>query len=65
MNANFGIVAPIAGKFRGKTAKKDKNYAVPRSLEQIDRFADTISKIKKSGSRNLKCQFSSKKGYRR
>lgn len=47
MNANFGIVAPIAGKFRGKTAKKDKNYAIAtRSLEQIDRFADTISKIR-------------------
>ena len=52
MNANFGIVNPIPGKFRGKTAKKDKNSALAaRSLEQIDRFAGTIEEIRqKTGS---------------
>lgn len=47
MNANFGIVAPMPGKFRGKTAKKDKNSAIAaRSLEQIDRFAVTINELR-------------------
>ncbi len=48
MNANFGLVNPIPGKFRGKTAKKDKNSAIAaRALEQIDRFAVTIEEIRK------------------
>ncbi len=45
MNANFGIVANMPGKFRGKTKKKDKNAAIAaRSLEKICQFADIISK---------------------
>ena len=48
MNANFGLVNPIPGKFRGKTAKKDKNSAIAaRALEQIDRFAVTIEEIRR------------------
>lgn len=49
MNANFGIIMPIGVKFRGKTAKKDKNTALAnRSLEQIDLFADYLKSIKES-----------------
>ncbi len=45
MNANFGIVAKMPGKFRGKTAKQDKNTAIAnRSLAQIDEFSDIIKK---------------------
>ena len=45
MNANFGIVANMPGKFRGKTKKKDKNAAIAaRSIEKICQFADIISK---------------------
>ena len=47
MNANFGIVAHMPGKFRGKTAKQDKNAAIAeRSLARIDAFSDIINKIK-------------------
>lgn len=47
MNANFGIVKPIGIKFKGKTAKKDKNLAIAnRALEQIDRFAEYVNTIK-------------------
>jgi methylenetetrahydrofolate--tRNA-(uracil-5-)-methyltransferase len=43
MNANFGIVANMPGKFRGKTAKQDKNAAIAeRSLSRIDEFSDII-----------------------
>lgn len=43
MNANFGIVAPMPGRFKGKTAKQDKNAAIAeRSLAKIDAFSDII-----------------------
>lgn len=43
MNANFGIVAPMPGRFKGKTAKQDKNAAIAeRSLAKIDLFSDII-----------------------
>ena len=46
MNANFGIVAHMPGKFRGKTAKQDKNAAIAeRSLARIDEFSDIIKEI--------------------
>ena len=46
MNANFGIVAQMPGKFRGKTAKQDKNAAIAeRSLARIDAFSDIIKEI--------------------
>ena len=46
MNANFGIVATMPGKFRGKTAKQDKNAAIAeRSLTRIDEFSDIIRDI--------------------
>ena len=46
MNANFGIVARMPGKFRGKTAKKDRNAAIAeRSLSQIDAFRDIIDEM--------------------
>jgi methylenetetrahydrofolate--tRNA-(uracil-5-)-methyltransferase len=47
MNANFGIVAPMPGRFKGKTAKQDKNSAIAnRSLARIEEFSDIIKKIK-------------------
>lgn len=46
MNANFGIVAAMPGKFRGKTAKQDKNTAIAeRSLSRIDAFSDIIKEM--------------------
>lgn len=46
MNANFGIVANMPGKFKGKTAKQDKNAAIAeRSLARIDAFSDIIKEI--------------------
>ena len=43
MNANFGIVAKMPGRFKGKTAKQDKNAAIAeRSLARIDAFCDII-----------------------
>ena len=45
MNANFGIVATMPGRFKGKTAKQDKNTAIAeRSLARIDVFCDIIKK---------------------
>jgi len=47
MNANFGIVAQMPGRFKGKTAKQDKNSAIAeRSLAIVDEFSGIISKIK-------------------
>lgn len=46
MNANFGIVAPIEGRFKGKTAKKDKNNALAdRSLEHLKLFEESLNSI--------------------
>ncbi len=43
MNANFGLVNPYPGRFRGKGAKKLKNAAIAeRSLHQIDEFSGII-----------------------
>ena len=46
MNANHGIMSPIAGRFKGKTGKKDKNRAIAdRALEQIGHmrgFLETV-----------------------
>ena len=46
MNANHGIMSPIAGRFKGKTGKKDKNRAIAdRALEQIGQmrgFVETV-----------------------
>jgi NAD(FAD)-utilizing enzyme possibly involved in translation len=46
MNANFGIVTPIEGRFKGKTGKKDKNNAIAdRALEHLKLFEDSIKSI--------------------
>ena len=46
MNANFGIVSPIEGRFKGKTAKKDKNNALAdRALEHLKAFEDSVGKL--------------------
>ena len=46
MNANHGTMSPIAGRFKGKTGKKDKNRAIAdRALEQIEQmrgFVETV-----------------------
>ena len=46
MNANHGIMSPVAGRFKGKTGKKDKNRAIAeRALEQIAQmrgFVETV-----------------------
>ena len=46
MNANFGIVSPIEGRFKGKTGKKDKNNALAdRALEHLKAFEESVEKI--------------------
>ncbi len=46
MNANFGIVSPIEGRFRGKTGKKDKNNAIAdRAMEHLRLFEESIDKL--------------------
>ena len=46
MNANFGIVSPIEGRFKGKTGKKDKNNAIAdRSLEHLKTFEECVSAL--------------------
>lgn len=51
MNANFGLVNKYPGKFRGKGAKKEKNYAIAmRSLQNIDEFAVIINKMTNKGA---------------
>ena len=46
MNANFGIVAPIEGRFKGKTGKKDKNNAIAdRALEHLKLFEESLKSI--------------------
>ena len=46
MNANFGIVTPIEGRFKGKTGKKDKNNAIAdRALEHLQAFEDSLKSI--------------------
>jgi len=49
MNANFGIVKTMPGKFKGKTAKQDKNSAIAqRSLAKIDEFSDIIKRAQEA-----------------
>ena len=46
MNANFGIVAPIEGRFKGKSGKKDKNNAIAdRALEHLKLFEENLKSI--------------------
>ena len=46
MNANFGIVSPIEGRFKGKTGKKDKNNAIAdRALEHLKAFEESVAKL--------------------
>ena len=46
MNANHGIMSPIAGRFKGKTGKKDRNRAIAdRALEEIALMSDFLGKI--------------------
>jgi len=43
MNANFGLVNPYPGKFKGKNGKKLKNEAIAaRSLAKIDEISNII-----------------------
>ena len=43
MNANFGLVNPYPGKFKGKNGKKLKNEAIAaRSLAKIDDLSNII-----------------------
>ncbi len=47
MNANFGLVSPIAVKFKGKDKKKQKNEALAqRALAKIDGFAHIIESVR-------------------
>jgi len=47
MNANFGIIRSMPGKFKGKTGKKDKNYAIAmRSLEEIEEFSGVLNSLR-------------------
>lgn len=46
MNANFGLVEKMPGKFKGKNKKKDKNAAIAaRSLEKICCFAEELKHL--------------------
>ena len=48
MNANFGLVNPITGKFKGKDRKKQKNEAIAeRALAKIGDFAHIIESVRK------------------
>ena len=47
MNANFGLVTPYPGKFKGKDKKKQKNSAIAdRALTKIEVFADKINELR-------------------
>jgi len=46
MNANHGIMSPIAGRFKGKTGKKDRNRAIAdRALEEIDLMRKSVDSL--------------------
>ncbi len=46
MNANHGIMSPIAGRFKGKTGKKDKNRAIAdRALEEIALMKNAVDSV--------------------
>ena len=45
-DANFGIVTPIEGRFKGKTGKKDKNNAIAdRALEHLELFKKSVEEL--------------------
>ena len=47
MNANHGIMSPIAGRFKGKTGKKDRNRAIAdRALEEIMQMKEFIDPLR-------------------
>lgn len=49
MNANFGIIDPIGRKFKGKTAKKDKNLALAdRSLSKIASYREYLDSLRRA-----------------
>ncbi|MBO7426064.1 MAG: methylenetetrahydrofolate--tRNA-(uracil(54)-C(5))-methyltransferase (FADH(2)-oxidizing) TrmFO [Clostridiales bacterium] len=49
MNANFGIIDPIGRKFKGKTAKKDKNLALAdRSLNKIASYREYLDSLRRA-----------------
>ncbi|MCR5803606.1 MAG: methylenetetrahydrofolate--tRNA-(uracil(54)-C(5))-methyltransferase (FADH(2)-oxidizing) TrmFO [Clostridia bacterium] len=49
MNANFGIIDPIGRKFKGKTAKKDKNLALAdRSLNKIASYCEYLDSLRRA-----------------
>ncbi|MCD8498814.1 MAG: hypothetical protein LRY35_02240 [Clostridiales bacterium] len=41
MNANFGLVAPLEGKFKGKPARQQA--LVNRALTEIDQLAERLN----------------------
>ena len=46
MNANHGIMSPVAGRFKGKTGKKDRNRAIAdRALEEIEQMRGFIKTV--------------------
>ena len=46
MNANFGLVEKMPGKFKGKNKKKDKNAAIAeRALGKICEFAQALNEM--------------------
>ena len=47
MNANHGIMSPIAGRFKGKTGKKDRNRAIAdRALEEIAKMKEYLDSVR-------------------
>jgi methylenetetrahydrofolate--tRNA-(uracil-5-)-methyltransferase len=51
MNANHGIMSPIAGRFKGKTGKKDKNRAIAdRALEEIAHMKEYLDSVYSGGN---------------
>lgn len=52
MNANFGIVNKMPGKFKGKNKKKEKNGAIAeRSLEKMLCFANILDRTLDEGDK--------------
>ena len=48
MNANFGIVNKMPGKFKGKNGKKEKNAAIAdRSIEKMADFANILEGLRR------------------
>ncbi|MBO4580328.1 MAG: methylenetetrahydrofolate--tRNA-(uracil(54)-C(5))-methyltransferase (FADH(2)-oxidizing) TrmFO [Clostridiales bacterium] len=48
MNANFGIVAPMPGKFKGRDGRKQKYQAIAdRSITEMAEFAGVLEDLRK------------------